>query len=481
MATVVTRPNATVSASGGSRTGGTTTHGVLSDVNVASWVEMWPEAGPARVTGPAPTKPAGSVTKQVRVGVYVSSISVNSTKFDIWLERNGAIISRLDGVQISGTNWQSYLSPWVQPGDLSAAEVAALIGGVRRSMTGAWTNLRAIEMWFETVFAAQPTVTLSQSAAGSTATVSWVPAKGDVDTGEYRWYSLVLKNSGGATVWESGVVDAPTVFSRSVSGLASGSYTWHVQTGHETLPGQGHWTPVTTIATTIPVTTRAQVLSVTATPDPANGAVSVTVNRDTSKDAWGSVEVEAYDPASSTWRPLRNVPTPGTNSVVVYDFEAPPDTSLQYRARAIKTDGVTVGDWVTSTVTTLTIGGGIWLKSATNPNLNVQIRYLAEPPGPTRADVASVTYPLDSALAHVAVGKRRGRVGQFAFITETAEQAAKLAAIVNEPAVLVHTPASWRFPPGWFHFGDLPEGYYSLSADEQWRRWDVDYVEVLAP
>lgn len=472
-------PVATIAASGGARTGGTTTHGVLGDANAASWIELWPEAGTCRCTVATPTKPAGAVTKALRINALVSSISANTTKFDIWLEHQGATVSQLLGVQISGTTAAWYASPWtLAPADLTPAQLAALVVNGRRSPTGAWTNLRLRELYAEAIFAAQPTVTLSQSVSGTGTTVTWTPAKGDVDTGDYRWYRAWLKNSGGATVFDTGVVDGPTTFSRTATGLASGTYTWYVQVGHESLPNQPHWSAEATIATTIPVTTRAQVLSVVATPNPATAAVAVTANRDTSKDAWGSVEVEVYDAATATWRPLRNVPTPGADSVTAVDFEAPPDTPLQYRARAIKTDGVTVGDWVLSTPTTYTLAYSRFTPVG-RPDLAVSVR-LAEPPSRSRGRREARLEVLGGEVVYRqdALGPSEGT---FVVLTDDEDDAAALEAAAAVGVVYVAPRALWRFPAGHYRLGNLEEVHLARPLAIGLRHWKVPFTQVRRP
>ena len=62
MSTVIVRPDETWTATAGTKVGGATTHGVVGDNSDASWIEMWPELGYARVVVAAPTKPAGWAT-----------------------------------------------------------------------------------------------------------------------------------------------------------------------------------------------------------------------------------------------------------------------------------------------------------------------------------------------------------------------------------------------------------------------------------
>jgi hypothetical protein len=289
---LVLRPTATVNASAGTKVGGATAHAVLGDANNASWIEMWPEAGVARVTLATPTKGADQVTRYIRPVCAVASISINSTKFDLGLEQSGVVVSSLTGVQISGTDVEWHAPGWIQPGDLSAAQIAALALTIRRSATGAVTNLRAIDLWLDVVFADPPTVSASASMSGTTTTVNWTPANG-ADGGSYRWSQVWLTDPNGTTIYDSGVTDNSALLSRAIGGLAiPGTYTWHVRVAHEDIPGNGHWSATTTATAVLPVQTRAEVLAVTPVPDHENIVAVVTVTRDTAKDAWGTVELQ---------------------------------------------------------------------------------------------------------------------------------------------------------------------------------------------
>lgn len=646
MASVTIRPNETLSATTGARTpASTATHTLVGDASDASHLRLWPEAGIARVGIPAPPKPAGSVTKQVRAVARCSSYSVNTTKLDVWIEHAGANVGVLSGVQISGTNPQDIPAPWVQLGDLTAAQIDALVVGFRRTQTGAWTDCRFHDVWFEAIFAAQPTVTVSQSVLGSTAKVEWVPNKGDADTGDYRWYRAWLTNAAGATVDDSGVVDSPTTTFRSVSGLPSGNYVWHVQTAHETLPGQGHWSAEQTVATTIPVTTRAQVLAVSATPDVENAVIPVNATRDTAQDGWGNVEIESITPdgarlpaavgnieagvagvaagwqiesmgtvsatsqsiqaggpngnfqrftatlgansyrfmspvsampcepgdyvqmsvlakvtgavpvraaigwstlgayvgpwdttagavwvdstgtawttlrlgavvpagvyswrpgvqlasgaaggtstadfdvvdafvSSIGWLPLRHIPPPASNSVTAYDFEVPPDVPVQYRARAVKADGYTVGDWVYSTpITWVPVPGAVRITPIADPSAAATFEQVGFPDAEL-ADPNDIAPILGSSLPAARYDARQAETGAFSLRCTSDSDEAALRAVCSAGIVFIAAPASHRLPAGYYALGRMRRVNYGSNVKNQTRDWIINYARVRRP
>lgn len=296
MSTVSVYPDATIDASLGTKTGAATTHECL-DASTASYMVLWPEAGWARVSATTPTKPAGSVTKQVRAVGSFSSISVNSSKFDLRLESGFTVPAELAGVELSGTTPTHYATAWVNLGDLSAAALGDLILGSHRSTTGAVTNLRNYALWLEIVFALQPVVDITAVTGGAAtaSTVTWAHTPGE-DGGPQVWYRAWLTNAAGSAVYDTGPVRGGAT-STVATGLAPDAYRWHVQTAQEVHSGVAHWAAEDfwDFNITAPgVATVPKLTSVVATPDDVYAVTEVDVVRDATGDTWVSSDVQLF-------------------------------------------------------------------------------------------------------------------------------------------------------------------------------------------
>lgn len=312
MAFVTTRPDSTVAAVG-TLTGGATLHAVTNDTNPASYATYYAGQGIGKVSVAAPAKPAGSVTKNVRAVLDVSSISVNSTKIDAWLEYGGQVYSAVFGATFSSTTPANLILPYSVLGDLTGAQLGDVVVCWQRSPSGAVTNCRIIEAYFDTTFAEQPSVTATApTAAGSSSTVTgtWTYTAG-VDGGPQHWYharvfsaaqyGAVGFNPATSTATATSGVVASAATSHGFVGLTPGTYRFYVAGAQEVITGQGHWSAWSYTDFTVTAGTTAEVLSVVPTPDDLSGSIQVVVNRDTAKDAWSSVELERnYDYNSLT-------------------------------------------------------------------------------------------------------------------------------------------------------------------------------------
>jgi hypothetical protein len=505
MSTVIIRPDQTWTATAGTKVGGATTHAVVGDNNDASWIEMWPELGYARVVVATPTKPAGSVTKYVQLVGRASSISSNSTKVEALLEYAGAAMgSGFAEVVIPNATVVELYGALVQPGDLTDAQLSNIIIAFRRSATGASTNARWRDLWVVCTFAEKPTAASTGPASGTSGNVvsSWSHTAGS-DGGPQVWYwsrifTAAQYSAGGfnpetSPYASSSGIEASSTNQHYHPGLAPGTYRHYIKTAQQVYTNQAHWSDWAYSDFTIsnpPATTSAEVSIVQGQIYPANGRNYVVAYRDLAEDPWGAgvtVEIERSDDGGATWAPIRFSPIGsgpydgggGLEYTATWDWEAPVDVEFRYRARAVKTDGPTIGAWVESIDYEWTVTSGFWLKSAEGVYDNFE--HIAATPSMTREDDRTAYhYPLDSAEAIVIAGTRKARTGTLEIITKTKAQADLLTYYANQPAVLIQAPTWWRFPQGWFKFGDLNEKHVRLEADD-WRIWPVPIVEVRAP
>jgi hypothetical protein len=183
------------------------------------------------------------------------------------------------------------------------------------------------------------------------------------------------------------------------------------------------------------------------------------------------------------WTAVRSAvdETPGADSHVFGDFAVPPDRDVRYRARAVKDTGPVVGQWVHSLAASWSVDEGVWFKSITNPERNINLK-LAAPPSVTRPQRRGL-FPVAGAARSVAVSDvRSAREVEFVVQTTTEAEADALVTLFdNDPVVLVHAAETYRFDAGYWSLGDLDEVHLSRYVGIPYRRWRVRGVEVDAP
>ncbi len=304
MSFVVVAPDSTV-YNGGVLTGGATLHAVLADLSTASYVTKAQYSPPDKVSMTAPVKPAGSVTKQVRLSHAASSISVNSTRLDSWLEYGGVQYGNISSVALSGTADIGFQGPWVNVGDLTAAQIGDIVIAMQRSPSGGSTSGRYYTSRLDVIFAEIPTVAITAPASGavlasSSFTATWVHTPG-ADGGSQshylgRVYSAAQYGASGFNPDTSApTLDTGTVTSASSShgftGLASGTYRLYVKTA-QSVNGAAHWSAWAFIPFTVVPGSTSEVSTVTPTADSLNGAITVAVAINAATDTADYVEVE---------------------------------------------------------------------------------------------------------------------------------------------------------------------------------------------
>jgi hypothetical protein len=216
----------------------------------------------------------------------------------------------------------------------------------------------------------------------------------------------------------------------------------------------------------------------------ANGGVSI-VGKTGASAAVCLLSVDNFymgkDPA---WTPVRGDEDVAVVSdlVTLFDYEAPPDSELRYRARAVKSDG-TLGDWdyTAEPFLSWTVQDSrVWLNALDDPSLNRQFK-LSAAPSATRTQRRSV-FPIDGSPYPVVVSDvRSAREITFEFQTDTDDEADDLLALCAEDVVVIHAPEAFKVASGYWSLGDMQEVHFSDLKSIDNRRWRVDAVEVDAP
>jgi hypothetical protein len=203
------------------------------------------------------------------------------------------------------------------------------------------------------------------------------------------------------------------------------------------LPGYIEWVQNVTAPTTPTVTANAE---------SSNGRVRVVVQGSGigPGDPPNYFDVEVSDDGGVTWAALRNGSTltpSGTFAATVYDYEAPPGRTRQYRAKAVRIVGtVLIGTpWATaSTILELTRA---WLKDPLDASVNASIRCGPFVENEERREVVGVFDPPGAAYPIVLAGALFGWDGSTTiYAHSTAEQADVEELLDRQTTLLLQTP-----------------------------------------
>ena len=300
------RPDGYVTPDSSVTTGAASIHAATSDNSDSSYVRKWPELPPTTVFLTTATKPANSVTKQVRAWVRASSISVNPVRIAWWFNHAGVQYGKTSGLSISGTTPVTYWGPWVAMGDLSQTNVNDLTGSFDAEPQ--MTEARFYEFGVDIHFAEIPTLDVTGPTgtfASSTATATWSYTAGADGEGQAGWrgvvYTAAQFNGAGFAPFST----PPTLDSGSVWNGASswnfgplGEGTYRVYVGAWTMINgvlqysTNDYSEFTIDFPPEPETTTAEVLAVNAAVDAPDGRVEIIVDRDQTKDAWHHIDLQ---------------------------------------------------------------------------------------------------------------------------------------------------------------------------------------------
>lgn len=422
MSTRTISPDSTVSQGSWTRTGGTTVHGVLSDNSDATY--MSPplsttdvlEVGMANPPAPAANNRVTRVLLQMRVATP-SSTSANMTyrlrsggqddteHFTATFPVAATSVTPGPGIAFSPSG-----APWTE---------AALNGlSVKWRLNTGNTTARLIDFDLDIEDNEAPTVVViapdddDTTAAGTTVTTTSTPPThftySDPESDNIERYEVrrYLQPTGGWTGFDPATTSQAPVETVTWTGAASGSpLTIEVTTMTKVLENGSTYRDYVRAADTTPsgfsiryspwafreftlALTPPGTPTITVTPFAADNHVQINLTADGAAPTTELYLVERSDDGGATWTEIRLSPVSniGTLTDIVYDYEAPRsadgvDQPIQYRARAIDT---TTGNWVysaavTTTPITLAGDGNAWLKSTSDPLLNMVLSVNATP------------------------------------------------------------------------------------------------------
>ena len=199
------------------------------------------------------------------------------------------------------------------------------------------------------------------------------------------------------------------------------------------------------------------------------------------------IDVERSDDLGATWQPIRSgsrVPVTGFESAVLYDYEAPADVPVRYRARAIVVgpDLEAASPWAESSSATITVGEP-WLLDPLVPARNRRVR-LNEAAIPTLArPIARGVHRVLGRSAPIVTSDLRSTVeGAATFLLLDADELADLVDLLAPgTTLLLRTPASFGFGNRYLAIGDVEEARPNARAQSSTRLVTAAFVEVDPP
>lgn len=345
--------------------------------------------------------------------------------------------------------------------------------------------------------AAKPTV-----SATVTATYGWEASEPDTSNMK-RVVTEVRIESGGSgvgtgTLLSYNYVDTFGFASGTVNvtmpdAIANGTYNLYVRAvryrdGQTTAQAiatseqASAWAASTLTMNTTPPTAP----TVTVTADQTNDRVQIDVTPVASAGFTSPIiEVQRTDDLGATWTTVRGWNVAGTfgTATTNYDYEAPRNNSVQYRARvtATYTGGLTLTSaWTTPGAVGITIAADWNLKCPTLPSLNRTNVQVIEQPGEEMTEDLGVFRPLDRRYPVVVAGQLGGWDGTLTIFTTTAAEWNAIRALLESQRVLyLESPFTSYGKYIRITSGARLELMGTLAAPR--RRISVSYIQVQQP
>lgn len=493
MTAAVLRPNGTI-AGADSVTVAASAHAATSDDLDTTWYTD-DDTTPVHLNLGTVTIGAGSITKQLRYRWRGRSDAAAVMSVGLTVAESGGTVID-SSTHLISTTLTDYSGSYA-PVSLSQSTVDGLtIKTDRRSSTV--NAYRVYELYVDLVYVTIPvTVVTAVSPDPYTAStivpIAWTNTL-DSDGGDQTRYEVKVFTDAqyGAVgfdpatstpYYETGQV-VSSALTVDVGPVPNDTYRAYVRVA-QTVNSASHWSAWAYDEFTMNVTT-SDVSTVTPVATNADGKITVTVARNGATAAWKYIEVQRSTDAGATWADVRGATyvdaTGDANSFVVVDYETPNGTSTLYRARATYlSSGLPItGAWVESSAVTWT-STDTWLKAPDDPTLNMTLCMSARTP--YRRNRRSGVFQVLGRVAPVTVSDvRSSRSGSVVVETETTAEADDLVALLDGSAiVLVQFPASMDIADKYVVVLSDEELFRSIVADNVWREWSIEYVEVVAP
>jgi hypothetical protein len=266
----------------------------------------------------------------------------------------------------------------------------------------------------------------------------------DAESDDQERRQIQILDSLGTVVYDSGIEFSASASAQIPRYLLEGSYTAQVRVGDV---GSGtRLTAWATQAFTIDVANPA-VPSIVATPQSVENRVRLDVTTSSGAISTTYVRIERSDDEGVSWHGIINGYEPGNmflpggylTGAILYDYTAPRELPLQYRAVAVHNVDPIYSESAVSgiAIATLLSDGQDWLKSINNPSLNMPVKMAPEFSFAREEDLAPFR-PLgrsDTVIMAGTIGVPR--FNTLKFVPLTSLEYVTLAAIRDAQAVVL--------------------------------------------
>jgi hypothetical protein len=483
MTTTTFRPDSTVSAGATTLTGAASRHAALSDDSDASWMSMGATDTSARFTFDATAIPAGSRLKQWQPRVRVEGEG-STPRSLLWTYDIAGFFSypllltvgnAPPPVTIAGSAFTNGYTPFFE----------VLLSG---------KNFRVYEAYVDLTYVEQPVVTVDDvdpDPVGATSkSITWVNTL-DSDGGGQTRYQVRLFTAAQYGIGGFDPATSPATFdtgdtasgstSAVVAGMLTGTYRAYVRVA-QTVNGASHWSDWDFDQFDVDVET-SDVLTVAAAGSNSTASVTITVERDTSSEAWDLVEVQRSVDNGATWSPVRSATyvdsTGDADTFQVVDYEVGNDVQALYRARAtrILSDDPITGSWVQSAPSASWSSTVCWLKCPDDPALNMPIRLksMIQLDRPRRQGVFNVLGRNTPVVVSDVLSASEGTLDILVDLDSDSPEE-----LLEQAVLLFHPPEGWRYKSFYLAPGSVRAVRGSRIHEPQ-VRWLVPFVEVDTP
>lgn len=519
MTSVTLRPNGTIATGGPSGgpavSGAPNAHTALRDDTDSSYVRI-PMTGYVTVSLTDLELPGGAMVKGLTRRLRLAKESAAGThqvscQIDYPTEPDPPLSAGPSVTWVAPTTVT--VLPLLDPAADSEIDGASM--RINWGGTGAVVWARVYEAYLDVVYVAQPTLSVDDPSATpvltTEPTVSWTATLDADGGGQYAFsgkvFSAAQYSAGGfdpetspATVaYEAigtalgrpgpGEIAGPNGAATSWSlrdPLPDGTYRAYVKVA-QSVNGILLWSAWAYKAFTVDAI-KPTAPALTITPEHAHGRIRIDLDDQATDPTADYFVIERSTDSGLTWTPLRTLA--GADGRVLlpdataYDFEAPNNTPVIYRARAVNTTDsppvLLVGDWATAAPARW-ISRSWWLKCPERPSLNRTIEIYSQPARQRSARQAAFQ-ALGARHPIIVSDTRAGWTGQLQItVDDQVAQAAIDALLDSSLTLLLQGPPADDEPDRYVRIGDQDR---TRQADKSFVRHRTDtlpWTEVASP
>lgn len=526
MGVVVVRPTSTVANGGWIAQPSGTRHGVTSDDSDSTWLEANTNGSETVLGCGSPSIPSGAVT--TGLALYVRGGGVATIRFRVWRNASASVPSYSQEKIINQTS----LATWTPSGGFA---VTLPIGSPRigiNRLSGGIIAFHELYLWV--FYVAKPVVTVS-APTGTIANTNKPVVRWDLNKDDDGGACSLRLNVFSEAQYSAGGFNPATstpVWTKNLQQGTNGERTWQIEAAlpnatyraymraAQSVNGQFHYSdwdfsqftidlPSTPPSPPPPPPPSGEIdpdeepdpdadplpapdePTITVTPQAEQGRIRVnlTANGDPSENPTHYFVVHRSDDGGTTWEAVRGSNIGGVVRALgevgtIYDYEAPNEVDVIYRARAaqLASFGGSSSQWVEAD--SVSYDTGWWLVSPVDTSLslnlnNLRIRSL---PGHDRSARVGVHQPLGSTRA-VAIADTPGpESGELQIRCDTNEERAAVDALIDSASpVLLRGRASEYHRDRWVILTDMGR---ERIIDHSWAAptWErFSWTEVARP